>query len=194
MKLSKKIRSKDVALPTSFHTRGFTIIEVVTVMAIMATILGITLSVDRSSQTAIKQLNATYEVALFIREAQVMGTSVVNEGSSFDHAIGIFFDDSAQTDIIMFSDSDDDNEYGAGDTIIETMELQDNTSVTACAGPFANPSASCGDTNIVFKRPHPDALIYDDGGSERNAAQVTVSASGISRNILVYNTGLISVE
>jgi prepilin-type N-terminal cleavage/methylation domain-containing protein len=182
--------------------KGFSIIELVVVMALMTIILGVTLSTDRRSQNALKQINATYEVALFVREAQIEGTSVVEQAGTFDHAVGVHVSNGST--LTKYLDVSGDGWYDSSsiDTELGTVTLRDGATISrTCAGTEAEMTSdpvggNCtGDLSVAFKRPHPDALVYiGASGPAADVARIEVTLDGITRHILIYNTGLISVE
>ncbi len=190
--LSRSVQSRARSVES---LRGFTILEVVIVLALMMLILGVTLRTDRAAQGTVRHLNTTYEVALFMREAQVRGTSVVKTGADFDKAVGVHAAAGATNELLMFIDGNGDGRYQSGETILDRLTLKDATAVTGCAGTLASPGATCGALHIVFKRPHPDARIRLGAGTTINeAAELRVVAGGVTRTVVVYNTGLISVD
>lgn len=168
----------------------------VVTLAIMTLILAMTVMQDRNASKPLKILNQAYEVALFIREAQVKGTSVVGSGANFDRAFVVHIDPANNDRLTMYLDENDNGTHLEGESSLDTLVLENGMTVTGCVGTIALPDTTCGITNIAFKRPHLDARIRHNTNAALYAAtEVTVTdASGIAHTVLVYNTGLISVE
>jgi prepilin-type N-terminal cleavage/methylation domain-containing protein len=164
--------------------RGFTVIELLVVCAIMVAVTGILLANNTEYGGQVLLQNFAYDVALSVRQAQVYGISVQRFGaggsSTFTAGYGIHFTMSTPTNYELFADANTppDGLYecttpGAADceqvsatTITRGYHISD-LCYTSSGG-----SESCYSTagtpqslDIVFERPEPDALITACGAS-----------------------------
>lgn len=174
---------------------GFTLIEMVTVMAIFVIMTSVVLANlpdfrDRSSLELVAQ-----EMALVVRQAQAFGTRT--RGAVFSEEVrfpsyGIYFNtgdvnlsEPSETSFILFADAPEDgdvgdNNYGgpgegcgADDSECrEVFNLKGGLELDK-EGPPPGPLALCDDSgctsvsalNIVFNRPNPEARFTDPANS-----------------------------
>ena len=183
-------------------SRGFSLIELLVVMAIMVVISSVVLSRYSQFNGVILLRNLAYDVALTIREAQVYGVSGRSLGGVLGVRYGVYFTASAPNQYILFGDSNNNSLYDAGESIkIYTMRpgygLQN-----LCAhrsGDLALKCANAGDftsLTIMFRRPDPDAIVKTSVSAETytDAIITVVSATGETRTITVTQTGQIAVQ
>jgi prepilin-type N-terminal cleavage/methylation domain-containing protein len=220
--LSGRSSKNKVNLPAvSKVSRGFTLIELVTVILIMS-IITTTLLIRQSrfdSSTVLRSL--AYSVALSVRQAQVYGTSVVGtttsqcaggnlnaSGVCFASAYGLYFDVATPTSYALFADLNGDGKYQANE-VLKTFNLGTGYAISNfCATNQASIDrcSSAGAINslaIVFKRPNPDAsfVALDSGGnpiagdtySKGYVQIVTTSDAGNTKRVSVLTTGEVTV-
>lgn len=166
---------------------GFTVIELLVSMGIMATIMGTVIINYPESSLRINLAILTHETALAIREAQLKGTAVDSKDLSVG-GYGTFFSIASTTEYASFADIATDpglNGLPVGDGIYSTLAGADETlSVTQfpkrftisklCVGkgyPFnGTNSGSCNNdlastlpkidtVTIAFIRPNPRPVI-----------------------------------
>jgi prepilin-type N-terminal cleavage/methylation domain-containing protein len=162
--------------------RGFTLIELVVTMGIMALITSVTLANHSKFGGQVMLRNLAYEMALIVREAQTYGVSVrkINIGSGeFEAGYGVHFNANNPTEYVMFADTYTESgtlirgEDGMRNTVLEdvnTFKIGRGYKINKfCVGPEESPSCrevceSCSGTlDILFKRPEPDAAIRFNG-------------------------------
>lgn len=190
------------------HTlkRGFTVVELLVVLAIFAIIMSVALFDQGKLNNNILITNLAYEVALAIREAQSYGIGVrtVNTTGT-DTAFGVYFDITSPTQIILFKDIDNSSSYtGVNETVsVYTIQNQRGNRIKAlCLGAAGVSCSAPGNTNnisIIFKRPNPEAIfrpvvggpayIVVDTPSNNNCKVVVVETSG---QIRVENKTLVA--
>ena len=198
-------------------TRGFTLIEMLAVIAIVTVITGVTIVNKKSFNDSVTLTNLAYDVALTIREAQVYGTAVrssLNGATvTFTNGYGVNFDEVSQNALItqyrFFIDGSggpQNLQYDSGETELKRYTLAPGYSFFFCIGdnvswPLCSNTASNGTQkiSIVFKRPDPDAnFTIDTGGQPAvpnlNRIRITVVApNGNQREVAVYKNGQIVV-
>ncbi|MBI4086785.1 prepilin-type N-terminal cleavage/methylation domain-containing protein [Candidatus Kaiserbacteria bacterium] len=177
--------------PTSL--RGFSLVELMVVIAIMAVLSAVVLARYKSFNSTILLRNLAYEIALSTREAQMLGISVQAAPAAsnpFAHAYGVHF--TPGTSYTLFRDLDDDNQYDTGEDVSVYRIGQGNSITSVCAG------TNCAfvSLDVLFRRPEPDALFYVNG-SPLSTSSVLIQAGsqdGNMRAVRIYPTGQIAVE
>lgn len=187
--------------------RGVTVIEMVVVVGIFLIFAGSLLS--RSSDFHNSSLLSTvaYEVAITIRETQVIATSVsgIESGgnTTFDAPYGIYLDEANGDSYIQYADINEDgaydsstdeirNEYTVGDLFTIQDVCTDTGSDVEC---FSDSSLSVVD--IIYQRPSSSAIIYTTGGSGGTMRKVDIiiaSDGGATSTVSVYKSGQIAVD
>ncbi len=178
---------------------GFTLVEVLVSIGIFTVLTGVVLSNYRGYNTNALFANASEDIVLALRQAQVYGVGVKKNialcgASSFDCGYGVYFTIGNQ--IKIFADSNDDKKYDALDTVVETITFQSPISVTALYCGILNCSGNV--LSVTFKRPNPDAVIRDTTATVHESAMITISNGvlgvGAKTSIItISKTGQISI-
>jgi prepilin-type N-terminal cleavage/methylation domain-containing protein len=71
--------------------KGFTLVELLVVFAIMTLITALILFQHRRFDSSTLLRSLAYSIALSIRQSQVYGTSVRQFGSNFNYSYGVYF-------------------------------------------------------------------------------------------------------
>ncbi len=185
------------------NNAGFTLVELIVVVAIMVTISSVVLVNYSKFGGTILLRNLVYDVALTIREAQlygISGRSALGAPSSSGH--GIYFDTGAGDNFFyLFIDADGNGVYNSAVTEwIETYTIEKNYSIEALCVQSAPAAEDCtmSRLSILFRRPEPDAIIYASNGGAFNtyssARIVLRSPRGYTMSAAVEATGQISVS
>ncbi|MFA6536169.1 MAG: prepilin-type N-terminal cleavage/methylation domain-containing protein [Candidatus Paceibacterota bacterium] len=203
------------SLPTN-HSSGFSLIELLVVLAIFSVITAVVLVQGNRFDSSILLTNLAYETALTVREAQVYGISVKGETSAsalaFQHAYGVYLNTLDDKSITSFADRNDNQVYDSGDNAcgggssecLDILKMSRGNHLGKICAISTGVSATefCSDTNgsfndlsITFKRPNPDAVIKNGLGTYQNASIYLTSADGLGTRVLkIESTGQISIE
>jgi len=189
--------------------RGFTLVELVVSVGIIAIITSLVLTNHSRFNGTIFLTNQAYDVALTIREAQIFGLSVQefkNGSPTFEVGYGVHFNTVANDEFFIYADIDKSGKYEDGtDEKIDTLYLtRGNTIGRFCATP-PGLSENCSDVvsglntlDVTFIRPNPDAIISVppavNPGVQSQARIFLTSRDGDERIVLVEQTGQISVQ
>lgn len=187
---------------------GFTMVELLVSVGIFTLMTGVVLARYKTFGTNALFVNASEDVMLALRQAQVYGAGTKGStvvcppvtGTSFDCSYGVHFSANVPHGFISFVDSNDDGVYDAGEEI-ETKTWNNAISVTGikcglttvdCSGSVANPTPM----DITFKRPNPDAHINDLYNKDYKYGWITLvdANSGKTSTITISLAGQISVQ
>ena len=210
--MTRKMRHTTYGILHTAYNSGFSIIEMLVTISIIAIISSIVLISFPTFASTIVLENLTHEIALVVRQAQVYGIGIKQSqqalGGDFP-SYGAHFDtstDESQKQVIFFADVDGDGIYSAGEEV-ETFLIQRGNTISGLCYEHASTSADCtntqNDTNVIditFTRPNPTAHININADSlkvDRDSAKITVSPPDGSeigdRFIYVSLTGQIAV-
>ncbi|MCR4280785.1 MAG: type II secretion system GspH family protein [Candidatus Kaiserbacteria bacterium] len=202
------------------HRRGFTLIELVAVMAIIIIVTSVTLANNSRFGGAVLLQNLAYDMALSIRQAQVYGIAVRGySANQFSAGYGMHFSTSESGGNLqyeLFADKDGDGLFTSStDPVIDENVSPSPYHIgrgyyisgLSALDPDASSETSVGTIDIIFKRPEPTACISANGitaidskglctlSSLKERARITVtSPRGDNMSIVVEATGQISVQ
>ena len=203
-------------LRSSLPSKGFTLTELVVVIAIVTVLTGVFLTQQQQFDSTTLLRSLSYSMALSIRQAQTYGVSVRSFEGTFAEAHGIQFVQGL-SEYYLFADIDPlpngDRMRDAlnGSEDVETFGLtgQKFTISDFCALPVGTgQSERCTDQidslTILFIRPNPDACIATsysptacvagDPGEKYQSARIQLQGpGGATRSVTIRNTGQISV-
>lgn len=200
---------------------GFTLVEMIVVIAIFSLIMSVALWNQRELNNNILITNLAYEIALAIRETQAYGigvrTNTVNPTSAdFQKAFGLHVDLANDKQWVLFQDKNNDSIYSVDETfaIYKFQNQNGNRIVALCIDhPATSPcfrhteatplGSSYITLDILFKRPNPEAMFQGDKGlgsgpvvGLQGPAYIVVNTPNNKncRAIVVEATGQIKVE
>ncbi|MDE2071539.1 MAG: prepilin-type N-terminal cleavage/methylation domain-containing protein [Patescibacteria group bacterium] len=201
---------------------GFTLIELMVVMAIIVLVTGLLLARQSRFNSSTLLRSLSYSVALTIRQAQTYGTSVRENAvgsASFVGIYGVWFNGGSS--YTLYVDVNKNGIFDGGDVTVQTYKVGAGYSInTYCA--YALGSMSCSGScppsatqnklgvgsctpsainslSIYFKRPNPDALFttVPAGPQTWSGAYIELISgtdTGNTRSIDISNTGEIAVD
>lgn len=192
---------------------GFTIVELIVVIAIFSVITTMALFNQGKLNSTILITNLSYEIALSVREAQTYGVGVRADGTggNFEGGYGVSFDATRPDQIILFTDTVDANSRVDEGEEVSRMIIQNqrgNMITALCRGSATNPICVNGSDhsvttlNILFIRPNPEAIFFsidNNGITSEDAAGpayivVNTPSGDNCRVIVVEKTGQIRVD
>ncbi len=199
--------------------RGFTLVELMVSLGIMAVILSVVMLNQRNYTEAASLSNAADTLGLAVSEAQAYGVAVrerVLGSADFHAAFGItlsLLDSGSNSAYLLFTDRNGNEYYDgswtcpAGETseCVERVDFSGGNYIES----FCILRTSGGDlcnnvsrVDVSFRRPETDANLkfFNNGGSEYapaniQGAKITLkSPGGLTKTVFVYNSGQVSVQ
>jgi len=159
---------------TKNKEKGFTMIELLIVVALIAIIYSTTLANYDGMNKKIDLKNAVYMVALTIREAQIYGinkkivtdnpNNVVPFSDNDPYPYGTFLskNNNLKNKIIIFRDLSSPINFRFdpnGNEIEKAIKLNNGIHISRIIADNNNSWVDLDKVNIMFKRPNPDAII-----------------------------------
>lgn len=143
---------------------GFTMVELLVTMGIFMMLMGVALAKYRTFGTNAMFVNASEDVVLALRQAQVYGEGTKGvaacAGGAFKCAYGVHFSASIPHGFTSFVDNNSNGIYDVGEEI-ETITWNNAVSVTGIKCTLSVTDCIGSVMDITFKRPNPDAHIFD---------------------------------
>jgi prepilin-type N-terminal cleavage/methylation domain-containing protein len=193
------------------NSRGFTLVELVVVVAIFAFMTTIVISNYGSFRNQSDLSDLSYQLALTIREAQSYGISAQAFDGSFDTPYGIYISSDNPTALYLFADANLDRQYEANE-LVSLFSLNNGNSimdfsVTNGGQTWSQSGGSLSSLYIFFKRPNPDACIMtnlDENdcqivgdslvGGYQGATIILRDQNGDTNSISINSTGQVSIS
>ena len=203
----------------SFKFRGFSLIEILVSLTIVTVILTVIVLKQSTYVDSAALSNLADEISLSLSQAQAYGIAVkeLTPGSSdFSASYGLAFSllsDGSNTNYIFFADRNNNNIYEDGwacplGGISECLEKAtisrgnyiDDICIVRTSG--ADQCGNARRVDINFERPETSSRLtfFNNSGQTisvqnlKGAKVVLKSSSGLSRSVVVYTTGQISVQ
>ncbi|MBI4855209.1 MAG: type II secretion system protein [Acetobacterium woodii] len=190
------------------NNQGFTLVELLVVFFIMASILAVVIPGYLDYSTKLDLQNLALDVALTIREAQSYGAGAkITSGGSFSTGYGVHFVKGG-TSFILFENISDGNGnynvYSNADKTIQTYTMKNGYSIDVICDADDITLCKDGSLDVVFNRPNPNAIIkvnkvvsgfFVDGFSGESATGRVdlISPDQATTSVVVESTGNISI-
>jgi prepilin-type N-terminal cleavage/methylation domain-containing protein len=192
--------------------QGFTLVELLVCISIITVLAAVLLgNRSRYSERLILK-NQTYNMALYLRQAQVYSLGVKGSGSptTFNTPYGVYFENTVTNQFIFFTDENTDGKFQTTETN-EVVPLSNGVSIQKICGmeDDEDDEEKCGNPlkriTVTFKRPSPAALIRFlnnvgvNGGNDINsiyppAIIYLVSQTGLVSSTTISASGAISIQ
>lgn len=185
--------------------RGFTLIELMVVLAIVAAVTATVLTSQSSFNKTLILANTAYDIALTLRSVQTYGIGNRAVGGAVGAGYGLHFQRGTLGTFTVFADTfpspscetpdckPGNKTYENGsDAFVQTYTLGNGMTISNFCAFSGGWSCESSSLDIVFARPNPDAFISANGSSY-SAACVTISSpQGGAKYISVASSGQIT--
>lgn len=187
------------------NKKGFTLVELMVVVAIMAIVTSVVLFNNRDLNSSLLVSNTAYEINLLIREVQTYGLGVVgtdNTSAGFAYGQGVHFDMVTPDQVISFADKDGNKAYSGETENIQIYKLnteRGGSLLSICtpgASGVCTPLGSGTSVDVVFKRPNPEASFTESGVEVDGPVVVNLgfSTNRMCRSIIIQKTGSVQIN
>lgn len=194
-----------------YFRRGFTLIELMVVMAIIGVVSSIVISNQGSFNKSIILANAAYDVALSLRSVESYGVGGRVAGNITNAGYGMHFQSASPESFILFADiaggascagekpdcKIGDHMYTSGsDQFMQTYTLGNGVTISRLCAYSGISCSAVSSLDIVFTRPNPEAFVTDGAGASyaRGACLTLTSPQGGFRYVAVTSSGQITAS
>ncbi len=185
-------------------TQGFGLIELMVSVGIMILVTSIIMSRQDSFNGATLLRSQAYELALSIREIQLLAVSASNRiDANFRNVYGLYFNKSASDSSYQIFRDDESNKnyfYDNLEAFGQQGSLDKRFQIDGIYQIESGLRTSIGEVAITFERPNFDARFYTSGGvavpSGVSAIEIDIKVRGKTeiRTVEITRTGQISVK
>lgn len=206
------------AITKEIYQKGFTIIEMIVVVAIISVVTTLVLFNHTKLNSVVLVSNTAYEIGLIVRETQVAGLGVkAASDGTFLSSHGVHFDINTPTLITIFADKNGNGVYdpsgSEGSEMTQEYIINNSRSGSVlglCTGSSLSPATSMYCTNpnttqstldVVFTRPNPEAFfkVRDRVTSELSdhIGSVVINVgfdNDVCRSIIIEKTGAVEIN
>jgi type II secretory pathway pseudopilin PulG len=181
---------------------GFGLVELLVSISIMILVLGVIMVKHSSFNGATLLRGQAYDIALTVRETQLLAISATDLGSGFRNVYGLHFNTANPTSYKFFRDADNDYFYDAVEEVGKQGQIDRRFEISAIR---LIGGGATSQVSLLFERPNFDAKIYTASGVPAGGAVsgveidvrvkgTTGTSTGDIRTIEVTRAGQISVK
>lgn len=182
------------------HVRGFTIVEILMVMAIILILSTIILANYSAGQKELALQRAAHKLAQDIRRTQEMAMSSKDFGNPptpSKGGYGIYFNVNEPNHYILFADCDNDKSYDVDGSAFTCFSAEQFTGYSELVEDISlEKSVKIGGISsglslyITFVPPNPDADFYPDA----QESIITLTTGDSHKSVKINKAGLIEIE
>lgn len=188
-----------VFLMNDKQVKGFTLVEIVIVVAMMVILSGVVIVSGRSGDRSLALDRAVHRVGVDVRRAMALTLraqefNCTPPGNQILYGYGVYFDTSTPNSYILFADCAKepppaDHRYTTGgsntDKIVETISLENGIRISAIS---SNPAS------ITFLPPVPDVYINNNSSTIGTVTITLVNDNGTTKTVRVTGKGVIEAQ
>lgn len=171
---------------------GFTIPELLVVVAIIVLMTGLMLPTFRSGERTLALNRVVHKAGQDVRRAQELALraeiyTCPNDPAEKISGYGVFFDQNIPASYIIFAECNDNNTYDTGtDGIVETIQLESDIEISS-----VSPSAK---TSIVFVPPTPLVFTNGNSGEDVQISFQRTDGAGTVKTLGINSKGVIDID
>jgi len=168
--------------------KGFTLIELIVVMAIIVILTTLVLANYRDGQKRYALSQSAQQLASDLRRIQNMAMNGVGiSAASGRRGYGIYINLANNDSYIIYADQNGNNTWQPSDELIEAINLANNVKITGVSTP--NEKA-----DIYFESPDPTTYISNLGGSNNIIITLGMDSLANTETVTVTLAGVIQVN
>ncbi len=178
-------------------------VELLIVMGVFVMLTGVVLANYRTFDTNAKFANASEDVVLALRQAQVYGvgvkgnTGMCGGGTTFDCAYGVYFSTAPlnRNGVSLFVDANNNKKYDTGGTEdIPGGKISWGTAIEVSLLSCTPICTTVNELSVTFKRPSPDAFINDGNAITTQGATSPYQSVAVTiRDVNTTKTSAVTV-
>ncbi len=181
------------------YCRGFGLVELLVSISIMVLVTSIVMTRHDSFNRSTLLRGQAYEVALAVREMQLLAVSATKGEDGFNNVYGLVFNTNANS-YIIFTDKDKDFVFDAGDgeQLGKPGVIDPRFQISAIR---LIGSVEVSTITVMFKRPNFDAILYEGASAVATSVpgiEIDIEVKGANppqvRTIEITKTGQITVK
>jgi prepilin-type N-terminal cleavage/methylation domain-containing protein len=188
-----------------FLYAGFTLIELMVVIAIITILMTVMLSGRSDLTDRLNLKNQAYELSGMIRQAQAYSLGVRSASGEFNISYGVSFDRDTSSTAVFFADKNRNGKYdSAGGEAIQIYAIPYGITLNRMYGRL--PSGAESDDNVfklvvTFNRPSPSAVVklLNHGGDQVDGRLapgrvVLKSPKGSEISVIIDSSGQVGIQ
>lgn len=176
--------------------KGFTLLELLVVLAIFIIITSIILANYPLFRDGVALKKTAQQIAITIHEAEVYAMSVKSFSGQFP-SYGAHFE-SGNNSFVLFSDVNDNDIYDVGSEEVKIYQIQTNDKIyDLCGNQNSAAPDVCGlaSVDIIFIRPNPLVILNGSGNPGLSDIEIYLrSPREKIKKIIVFASGQIAIE
>ncbi len=181
---------------TQSFARGFSLIELLVSISIIAVVSGVVVARNNSFEGAMLLRNQAYLVASAVREAQLLAVSGTGQTDQVQR-YGVFISTTAgqQNTIFIFRDANNNRRFDGGE-VVSSVRIDGRFQIDSISGA----SGAHGSASVTFLRPNYDATFSSASATFTGPLHIHLrrvgragNDMGAVRRITVTSSGQVSV-
>jgi len=184
--------ARNLTFLTKSREEGFTIPELLVVVAIIVLMTGLVLPNFRSGERTLALNRAVHKAGQDVRKAQELALSAKthicpNDPAEKISGYGVFFDQNIPTSYVIFAECNNNNTYNEGiDGIVETISLESGIEIS-----LVSPNAK---TSIVFVPPIPLVFTNGNPGENMQVSFQRIDGVGTVKILGINSRGVLDID
>jgi len=179
--------------------KGFTVVEVLVSASIIALIASLILANYPRFNEALAVRQVAEQIASATRLVQAYGLSVKEFGTGSDifPGYGIYFQSASPASYIIFADVDADFQYDGVSERVKEIAVETSSRIyDLCGNVKNNPPGDCGllDLSAIYLRPYPSVSLKSGASSYSDIEIIVRSPKGMTKTIILWQGGQVSIE
>jgi prepilin-type N-terminal cleavage/methylation domain-containing protein len=184
------------------YNTGFTLIELVVVLAIFAVLSGVAIFNYGSLQTKVDLTNLANEIALQIVQAQNSASNGLLPNQSHDPSwkpsYGVYFNMSTPKQFIYFTDLNSNHLFDGTDCTGECLNTYTITKNDYISSITTDNGSPLNDLTATFVRPNSSAILYSSSNPLSNISYVQITIVDVTGKIFshidLYPSGRVQIN
>jgi len=159
------------------YNLGFTLIELIVVMAIVSSIAALVLAHYRSGEQVSDLQTYSQKIANVLKQAQSLALSGEEIAGGRPNGYGVYFPDAST--YILFADTNGNNNWNSTDSTIQSFTLPERLIIDTISGSLP--------ASFLFRAPF--AEFYLNGSRDTSNNTIVIKHTQLNRTLTIYLNG-----